>query len=120
MNKVFCSVPTSQLLSTDSGVTIRVALADKSSALSGMEESAPACKKILTKQNRRLWNRQQYKMAHSQKLNLLLAAVSFLSLFLFLNDVSDDEPPSAAAKSRSSRNADDSREKKNKQTKKIQ
>lgn len=58
-------------------------------------------------------------MAHSQKLNLLLAAVAFLSVFLFLNDVSDDEPPSAAAKSRSSRNADDSREKKtNKQTKK--
>lgn len=77
-----------------------------------MEESAPACKKIKAKQNRRLWNRQQYKMAHSQKLNLLLAAVAFLSVFLFLNDVSDDVPPSAAAKSRSSRNADDSREKK--------
>lgn len=46
-------------------------------------------------------------MPHSQKLNLLLAA---LSLFLFLKDVSDDEPPSAAAKSRSSRNADDSKE----------
>lgn len=41
---VFCRVPTSQLLSTDSGATIRVALADESSALSGMAESEPACK----------------------------------------------------------------------------
>lgn len=41
---LLCCVPTSQLLSTDSGVIMRVALADKSSALSGMEGSTPAQK----------------------------------------------------------------------------
>lgn len=36
------SIPTSQLLSTESGQMMRVALAFRSSALSGIEESTPA------------------------------------------------------------------------------
>lgn len=47
------------------------------------------------------------------KLDLLSVEVASLVLFLFFNDVSDDEPPSAAAKPRSSRNAKDSEEREN-------
>lgn len=41
-------IPTSQLLSTESGQMTRVALADKSSALSAVDDSAPAHAKSKT------------------------------------------------------------------------
>lgn len=64
-------VPTSQLLSTDSGATIRVALASVSSAPSGTAASEPACSE--SPQQKRRWNLRRDQMALGPEAGLTLS-----------------------------------------------
>lgn len=100
------SIPTSQLLSTESGQMMRVALAFRSSALSGIEESIPPhIKDTQTiSQNVYMLKSQRKQHVKIQYQDSLSEEGAFLEVFLFLNPVSDAKPRSAAAKSRSSCN----------------
>lgn len=95
-------ITTSQLLSTESGQMMRVALAFRSSALSGMEESTST--QTISQNERYMPNSQRKHQVKIHYQDSLSEGVAFLEVFFFLNPVSDAKPPNAAAKSRSSCN----------------
>lgn len=100
----FCCFPTSQLLSTESGEMMRVALVDKSSVVSVTEDSTPAHTKKTDDVTHRRYIANTVWETDSGLFNILFAAVVLWVVFIFFEPLSVSEPPSAAAKNRSSCN----------------